>query len=50
MIYETIPAKYFDHTALAKAIGEAFSLIEIVKYHANEAADELMDDRMSIKR
>ena len=47
MIYETIPAKYFDHTALAKAIGEAFALIEMVRYHANEAADQLMDDSMS---
>ena len=47
--YETIPAKYFDHTALAKAIGETFSLIEMVKYYANEAADALMDadDSMS---
>ena len=49
MIYETIPAKYFDHTALAKAIGETSSLIEMVKYYANEAADALMDadDSMS---
>ena len=50
MIYETIPAKYFDHTALAKAIGEAFAIRDCAGYWANKAADELMDDRMSIKR
>ena len=47
MIYETIPAKYFDHTALAKAIGEAFAIRDCAGYWANKAADELMDDRMS---
>ena len=47
MIYETIPAKYFDHTALAKAIGEAFAIRDCAGYWANKAADELTDDRMS---
>ena len=47
MIYETIPATYFDHTALAKAIGEAFAIRGCAGYWANKAADELMDDRMS---
>ena len=47
MIYEIIPAKYFDHTALAKAIGEAFAIRDCAGYWANKAADELMDDRMS---
>ena len=46
MIYETIPAKYFDHTALAKAIGEAFAIRNCAGYWAKEAADVLMDDRM----
>ena len=44
MIYETIPAKYFDHTALAKAIGEGVILREFAEWFANKAANDLLDD------
>ena len=47
MIYETIPASYFDHTALFEAIAEAAIISTCVEYLAQVAADDLMEQDMT---
>ena len=47
MIYETIPAHYFDHTALFEAISEAAGISTCVEFLAQFAADSLIEQDMT---
>ena len=47
MIYETIPAHYFDHTDLFEAIYEAIGIFNCVKFLAQNAADSLVEKDMT---
>ena len=43
MIYQTIPAKYLDHTKLLEILHEGFTLMQYMETTANKIAETLME-------
>ena len=47
MIYQTIPAKYLDHTQLLQTINEGMTLLIGCKIQADIIAEKLIDEELS---